>query len=501
MNKIKDERISLINSDELSKPVKDHLLRKKEILKKYFGNDNQTQNDTTIIMEDHMNMTFNDNKTKLDELTAEINHLKEANKLQIQKLEESDKLNKEINVLLNNCYENYNTLESKYNAHKHYSSSIQKKLDLLNFNYNNLSDKYNNLLNSELGKFSFEKSTQLIILTKELDLYKDDINKLKHYILNNSNNSNLITTITDKDDQTNLLDSYLTENKKLKRIIKEYDNRNNHSSKRWTSLIKENKTLTDEIKELRQQLQNQKIHYTKIIEGVDNNLIVNLSKIPIVLSGDKKMAANYLIEQMNILMEDKRQLLNDNIQLDSLVKEIKGTNEKLAKDLKYHIEIMCSQDSIKRENDELKDLLAQQKIMLSINQVIDLEDIISNLTQNLQFKDKENTHLLKKLTQIENNEYLDANEMINSLTINLRDKDNEIYKLNKEIDKLYKQSKLESINKTSLFNQTQKERNDIERPLSSLHQSFRNKDGLEYKTQFTHNSNFNQYIENIEDYS
>lgn len=496
--------------------------------------------------------------TKINELKNMLNMESQRNKelfidnkkLLIENnsvINENQRLSEFFNEKNNEITDKYNDLLSKFNSLSVYSNELQRKNDLLLIENTRVNNECSNLKISDIGKLVLNNNLVIDKLNREVLWLKKENTKLKGFIVDsgvgysgnsnlNSNNFNVISntdnfsshsnvninfpnselsktfltmtnnvnfnnsdnknTIAEK--FTNILESYLKENKNLNKKVIEYENREESSNKKWNELIKENKSLIEETDNLKQQLNNQQAHYNSMIESLDNKLIYALERIPMCLQNEEKAnAAKYLVEQMNLALNDKRKLLHEISKLEENIVELKSTNQRLASDLKKHLDYIYGSggddqqlnsrlliDNIKKSYlnkiEELEDVITQQKLLLNLDKTIELEDTVVSLSSQIKLKENELEEILnllkeynttnKNISGFLNNEkyndssvannktktnltmkelkhnlgkscmmFLNNNDIINSLTVRLKEKDIEIIKYKNNIEMLEKQ--------------------------------------------------------------
>ena len=573
---LKDEKIVLIDEAEYVRPIKDHFQRKKELIKQYLPEENsQTDNQSEINRREQqelqnqqinleiktlksnyetldqkrqeeleelnkMNKTISETNKKLDTYKSNENKILKEKEEILRRLNEEKNKNKELlkeleiikyknealtleNKKINEAYssknldisEKFNDLLCKFNSLSVYSSDLQKKYDLSTLNNSHLSNEINEFKNNDIGKIVTEKNEIIETLSKELLFVNKEISNLKTFIVNSANKrafsieNNTINTVnysnlqhtgtynfsnSEKNNISNqlsqLLDNFLNENKILKKNISEYQKREEGTNKKWNDLLKENKLLLEESNNLKSQLNNQRDQYNSIIENIDRKYLETVNTIPrVIKDNDKKVAAQYLVDQMTSCLNDKRKLLSENSKLENNLFEMKKANERIALDLKNHLDFIYddsgkgNRKAFMSKIEELEDIITQQKVLLSLERENNLEEAIININKQLVLKNNEIEDLTYKLkeyssytinTTINSNMskaipkacigIFNTNEIINSLASRLKDKDIEIIKYRNDIENLekalqYKELNLVNYNVANNFVENQNELN------------------------------------------
>lgn len=155
----------------------------------------------------------------------------------------------------------------------------------------------------------------------------------------------------------------------------------------------------------------------------------------------KEEAAKFLVEQMNIYIKEKANLLKENSELNKKATDLSFENEKLKDEiLKNELKIKNNDNNaLISKIEELEDLIRKYKETYSAEKTIDYEGMIVRM--DLQIKEKDsliNQYKEKLDTIMKNTTFLnfDDREIVNSVSQVLKEKDNVIQNLkDKLIDK------------------------------------------------------------------
>jgi hypothetical protein len=169
------------------------------------------KNDVTFKKEEQLSEDF---FNKIESLKKENLILEEKNlELEDENLENTNLLKKFENDL-DQITQKYNTLTAKHNALLVYSTDIQKKLDLIIIDNNEKKEEILKLTNSDWGKLLNQRDNLIKILKNELNYYKSEVSNLK------SNKGNTHPEDNNSKRIESLLENYLQDNKKCKKIVK-----------------------------------------------------------------------------------------------------------------------------------------------------------------------------------------------------------------------------------------------------------------------------------------
>ncbi len=175
------------------------LLIKKE--SKITQNDLKMSNDNEILYELEF---FKNEKLKFEKRNLEVE------KILNEKLNEFMSLNEK----LRKNTEEFLKLNSKHNGLLLYASDLQKKLDNLEIELLEKNQKIFKFQSTEWGEMITRRDYKIDILQNDILYYKNELNRIKSVLGNEKVIDNDIPRRID-----NLIDSYITENKKYKRIV------------------------------------------------------------------------------------------------------------------------------------------------------------------------------------------------------------------------------------------------------------------------------------------
>ena len=355
---------------------------------------------------------------------------------------------KTVTDLYNELQDKYNKLNAKHNALMIYASDVQKKNDVLELEIKEKDSKLLNFNKNEndennLNKLLQEKESLLNHLQEENSLYKDQLNKIKEKLLNDIGVNNLETkNISNQIDKLN--NEYLAEIIKYKQIINKYLTYENSCSRKWNELLLANDTLKEKVKSLNSNWESDIKKYNLILKNNDIRLQSALEKISQKVGGGfdlkKEEAAKFLVEQMNICLEEKTNFLKENSLLRKNNTELLIENDKLKNEV-TELEINKRNGdnrALLSKIDELKDVIRQKSLVYDPEKIINYENVILNLDIQNKQKDSLIQEYKNKMDNfLKNNTFLnfDDREVVNSVSRVLNQKDQVIQSLkNKIID-------------------------------------------------------------------
>ncbi len=283
---------------------------------------------------------------------------------------------------------------------------------------------------------------------KRVIVYKNQINQLRTDLSHKENQfqdlKKRVNLLLNKDDSGAYLKTFFERQTNdllyTKKIITEYEKRENECTKKWNDLLNENNGL-------KVQLNRQRETYQSVMAENDRRLAEANERIASSYADhEKRKAAEFLASQIELLKEERRALLEDidvlNLKINDLALE--NDNLKHAQQLvglPYSDEQVYGteeEEKIKRmfrRIEELEDLIVQEKQKSGVNRIIDLEAQISVLNYEIEQKSQLNEKLQTKLVEQGKKEIscFDENESLNYFSTLLKEKDEKIKSLSRKV--------------------------------------------------------------------
>jgi hypothetical protein len=315
----------------------------------------------------------------------------------------------------------------------------KKKNDILEYEIREQNYKIEKLQNTELGKIITEKESIIKILQNENDFYNKELQKIK-----NSFNSNSLSNQLDM-----IINEYLMQIGKLKRENEEYKSMFHNSDRKWNELIKINDSLQLQINTINKHWSDDSMKFNELLNENDRKLNEALNQIPLCYDKfniDKEQAAIYLVNQVNLYLNEKQNLLNENEYLNRKIVDLINENDKLKNEITI-IESKFSNYDMKElmeRNLELEDALIQLEKANDVEKKIDYEDTIKRLNKEINQKEQIIIELKEKLVKSMHNSnlFFDEKEVVNSISQALRNRDNQIEQLKNELNERKKNDNL-----------------------------------------------------------
>ena len=319
-----------------------------------------------------------------------------------QSVEEKNSIEKQI-ILNNNQYElmnlsynelrnEYNKLYAKHDALVHYASDLQKRNDLLELEIKQNKKQIKALENEEKNKIILDKEKIIKILQSENNFYNNELKKLKECF-----NKKEIRTQLDL-----IISEYLIEMENYKKSNDIYKERIIYTDKKWNELLKENELLKGEIKIINKKWNEDTIKFESIIRENDQRLNNALNQIPNLYNDfniDKENAAKFLVNEVNMYLNEKNILMNEIKEYKINNVELIGENERL-KDELCTISTKYNDFNVKElieKNKQLEDSLSEMEHINDINKILNYESVISNLNKELNDYKISNNELKQKI--------------------------------------------------------------------------------------------------------
>ena len=435
---------TFVNGEKIPSNLK-YNLSQGDILR--FGKDPTifTFNKSSINTNNSNNNLYNSNSNYNNSNYNNTMNPTQRNNLQSQVFYKQKQL-ENVSLSYTQLTEEYNKLNAKHTALMHYASDLQKKNDILEYEIREQNYKIEKLQNTELGKILIEKESIIKILQNENDFYNSELQKIK-----NSFNSNSLSSQLDL-----IINEYLSQIAKLKRENEEYKNLFHHSDRKWNELIKRNDSLQLQINTINKHWSDDSMKYNELLNENDRKLNEALNQIPLCydkFSIDKEQAAKYLVNQVNLYLNEKTQILNENAILNRQIVDLINENDKLKNEITI-IESKFSNYDMKElmeRNSELEDALIQLEKANDVEKKINFEDTIKRLNKEINQKDQIIIELKEKLGKSMHNSnlFFDEKEVVQSISQALRNRDNQIERLKNELNERKKNEQYYNTNNIS----------------------------------------------------
>lgn len=358
---------------------------------KFYSNSNEdtkqrVNNEDTLMLSTTLKESQDDVKPSIYQDIFKSNNIFEK-----QMKDKSNEINN-LSSIYEHLNENYNKLNAKHNAVLVYASNLQKKNDYLLFQFKEKTEALNLSNQSDLGLIIKEKDVVVQSLMSDNHILKKEIENLinanKSSNLANSNRNNNNNMNNDK-----LLSEYIAENNKLKQIISHYQTNNNECSRKWNELIQTNKDLTNQLETVKREKNEEAEDCKKKINEYDKRIQSILTQIPIVYDKfnlKKEEAAQFLVDQVKIYLEEKEKMIKEKSILQDKLKELNNQNDKLNQRISKYEGIQQSSDGKYYINriTELEDLINEMRIINNEENKVEYEAIIKRQFNEITAKDK-----------------------------------------------------------------------------------------------------------------
>ena len=322
----------------------------------------------------------------------------------------------------------YNKLNAKHNALLQYASSLQKKNDFLEFTLKERDMKIKELESASSNmQLLNEKDAMIKLLQNENVFYNNELQKIKTCF--NSDGA----TIHKLD---SIVHEYLTEISNLRRINEEYKTQFMQCDRKWSELLKLNDTLKIQIEVLNKQWSEDNDKYMTLLEINDRKLNEALHQIPGCydrFNVNKEQAARFLVSQVDMFLNEKKNLMYENSLLNKRNAELMYENEKLKDEICVISSKNCDYNvkMLQERNAELEDVIINLRTANEVEKKIDYENMLKRLNQDVANKENAIIVLKEKLAQSMHNSnlFFDEKEVVNSISMALKSRDEEIKQL------------------------------------------------------------------------
>ena len=357
------------------------------------------------------------------------NNPKERNSLESQVYMKQAELDN-VSMSFAQLNDEYNKLNAKHNALLQYASDIQKKNDFLELTLKEKNEKIEKLEKNDNNRILLEKEAMIKILQNENMFYNNELQKIKQCF--NSQNVNYQLDL--------LINEYLTQISTLKRINEEYKMQFSTTERKWNELLKTNESLNIQIEAINKKWNEDNERYIALIQQNDLRLTEALNQIPQCYDKfniNKEQAAKYLVEQVDMYLNEKANLLHENSVLNRRICDLMYENEKLKDEICINAtrNLDFNSKALIEKNTELNDAIVNLKNAIDPEKKINYENTFKAMGDELNKKDQIIQELKEKLAQAMHNSnlFFDEKEVVNSISQALKSRDEQIEQLKNKL--------------------------------------------------------------------
>lgn len=324
----------------------------------------------------------------------------------------------------------FNKLNAKHNALLQYASDIQKKNDFLELTIKEKNEKIEKLEKNDNNRILLEKEAMIKILQNENMFYNTELQKIKQCF--NSQNVNYQLDL--------LINEYLTQISTLKRINEEYKMQFATTERKWNELLKTNESLNIQIEAINKKWNEDNERYIALIQQNDLRLNDALNQIPQCYDRfniNKEQAAKYLVEQVDIYLNEKANLLHENSVLNRRICDLMYENEKLKDEICINAtrNLDFNSKALIDKNKELSDAIINLQNAIDPEKKINFENTFKSMGDEINKKDQLIQELKEKLAQAMHNSnlFFDEKQVVNSISQALKSRDEQIEQLKNKL--------------------------------------------------------------------
>ncbi|KRX06110.1 SMAD/FHA domain [Pseudocohnilembus persalinus] len=361
--------------------------------------------------------------------------------------------------------EENNKMKAKLHALELYCSEQQKRIDRLNDDSLESRKMLEEVFKQDWGKKLHQNQlelgnlrTVLVQKDEELDYYRKQLaahfSACKDYSHNFNNHLQFV------EQQTKQLQI-------CKKQIQEYENRQNTCQKKWTNLLQENIEKEERIKGLKIQLDRQLENFQNTYTEMDKKLNdYNMQILKFMENGDNQQfeAAQFLVEQMKQIQEEKKGIYVENENLHVQIQELIAEVERMKNDLSHFENLFDTTlhdvstttnttnflPKLKTRCEELEDLINELKQKGGVGRSVDMAELLEQLEKQIQLQKQRNDELVQKMKEQKGVSGAEQN-CIEFFAKVIDEKDRKISYLQKDIEERSKEIKnlkadIESLN-------------------------------------------------------
>ena len=396
-----------------------------------FGKDN------TVYKFNNLALSISSNKANSTMYSSNANYLykslpnnpRELNSLESKVYMKQAELDS-VSMSFAQLNDEFNKLNAKHNALLQYASDIQKKNDFLELTIKEKNEKIEKLEKNDNNRILLEKEAMIKILQNENMFYNTELQKIKQCF--NSQNVNYQLDL--------LINEYLTQISTLKRINEEYKMQFATTERKWNELLKTNESLNIQIEAINKKWNEDNERYIALIQQNDLRLNDALNQIPQCYDRfniNKEQAAKYLVEQVDIYLNEKANLLHENSVLNRRICDLMYENEKLKDEICINAtrNLDFNSKALIEKNTELSDAIINLQNAIDPEKKINFENTFKSMGDEINKKDQLIQELKEKLAQAMHNSnlFFDEKQVVNSISQALKSRDEQIEQLKNKL--------------------------------------------------------------------
>lgn len=404
-------------------------LNQNDIVK--FGKDN------TVYKFNNLALSISSNKANSTMYSSNANYLyksvpnnpRELNSLESKVYMKQAELDN-VSMSFAQLNDEFNKLNAKHNALLQYASHIQKKNDFLELTIKEKNAQIEKLEKNDNNRILLEKEAMIKILQNENMFYNTELQKIKQCF--NSQNVNYQLDL--------LINEYLTQISTLKRINEEYKMQFATTERKWNELLKTNESLNIQIEAINKKWNEDNERYIALIQQNDLRLNDALNQIPQCYDRfniNKEQAAKYLVEQVDIYLNEKENLLHENSVLNRRICDLMYENEKLKDEICINAtrNLDFNSKALIEKNTELSDAIVNLQNAIDPEKKVNYENTFKAMGDEINKKDQLIQELKEKLAQAMHNSnlFFDEKEVVNSISQALKSRDDQIEQLKNKL--------------------------------------------------------------------
>eukprot|EP00347_Sterkiella_histriomuscorum_P018962 403343492 len=333
--------------------------------------------------------------------------------------------------------------QQKEDVIRDYTEGLKRQNDQLKQANQDLSEKL-----GELSKQDWSK--QIIEYKRECDFLREEIAQKVNELGDLKNNLSLSIQQTNAGNAanhfTNLLESQSKEIVRMKRVIEEFEKREKQCSRKWSALLQENLSLQEKQNGLNMQLQRQKDQYQSLVAQLERKIIEANQRFAFIQQiDDKRAAAEYLVEQMRVISEEKQSVIYENQGLHKNIQDIQDELQKLLRECSEFIAIKSGQqysgDAVAQSQgkllmriEELEDLIQDLKNQQSSQEMVELKQLIASKELEIQRSSTKIGDMRRQRVTFQN--LFENNELHENFQKQMNEKNNQIQLLKRELNQL-----------------------------------------------------------------
>ena len=437
----KDERISQVNPESnnwLSKKAL-NVQNETAVLNKYAEGLREHENYKNMIEDMERRKTGLEDWIKKQELKSY-----ELDNLDLVKKNEYDNvMNKEKQILSSKKMS-----ETFMNAYQGLASEIQSKIASMQVTCDDKTNVLKELNKKEWIRVYDNEKQKVVQLRNQILGKSEEISKIKNQIKHIPES---LRGEVSQEHMASIIEQQYEELVMAKKQTIEHESRAKHIQSDWNNFIQENMSKDETIKGLKLQIERNLDNLQQLLVDHDNQMYEQCKKVYEMIDRygeeEQKEASYFLIDQLPLLQEERREIVMENEQFhlsnQDLINHIETTKTSIERQRALFDENLDLDqatyplilDSLKNKLDSIHERIEQEKNMDKVSKITQLRAALEPLEKGIMDDDHRKQELYEELNSLlKNQAFSDEKSIIDFFSRMVEERDQKVARMVKQLE-------------------------------------------------------------------